>query len=105
MAMAPRKQVPRKARPSKRTTPTVKAPASAMPVKAFASKEVWQAWLESHHASTSGVWVQLARTNADVKSVTREEALDVALCYGWIDGQAKSHDIPAERQVQRPGRA
>ncbi len=62
------------------------------PIIAFASPEEWQAWLDEHQDDQNGVWIKLAKTGSNIASVTRGEALDVALCYGWIDGQARSFD-------------
>jgi uncharacterized protein YdeI (YjbR/CyaY-like superfamily) len=55
----------------------------------FASQGEWAAWLAAHCASSTGVWLRLAKRGSDQRSVTYAEALDVALCYGWIDGQKK----------------
>jgi uncharacterized protein YdeI (YjbR/CyaY-like superfamily) len=52
----------------------------------------WEAWLADHHALRSGVWLKIAKKGAGLPSVTISEALDVALCYGWIDGQRKALD-------------
>lgn len=52
----------------------------------------WEAWLEAHHATESEVWLRLAKKGTGVKTVTREEALEVALYYGWIDGQSRTQD-------------
>ncbi len=58
----------------------------------FKSRSAWAAWLEKNHAASSGVWLQLAKTSSGLESVSYAEALEVALCYGWIDGQKKSYD-------------
>ncbi len=52
----------------------------------------WIAWLEAHHPSIAGVWLQIAKKGSGVTSVTYDEALEVALCFGWIDGQKQRHD-------------
>lgn len=52
----------------------------------------WEAWLASHHASAREVWLRLAKKGSGRVTVSRAEALEVALCYGWIDGQAKTQD-------------
>src|SRR5947209_13554612 len=57
------------------------------PVQAFASRAEWEAWLAEHHATSSGLWLQIAKKDSGVDSISYAEALDVALCYGWIDGQ------------------
>jgi uncharacterized protein YdeI (YjbR/CyaY-like superfamily) len=61
-------------------------------IKPFSSKEKWAAWLSKQHDRSAGVWLKLAKKDSGISSVTYEEALDVALCYGWIDGQKKSFD-------------
>jgi uncharacterized protein YdeI (YjbR/CyaY-like superfamily) len=55
----------------------------------FRDREAWAKWLRTHHASSSGVWLRIARASSGARSITYGEALDVALCYGWIDGQTK----------------
>lgn len=62
------------------------------PTLTFETQHDWEMWLDQHHSKASGVWLKLAKKTCDQPSVTREEALDVALCYGWIDGQAASCD-------------
>jgi len=54
----------------------------ALPVIPFASR---QAWLEEHHATSDGLWLKLAKKESGLKTVSFAEALDTALCYGWID--------------------
>jgi uncharacterized protein YdeI (YjbR/CyaY-like superfamily) len=58
----------------------------------FESRGAWEHWLESHHASAREVWVKLAKKGTGIASVSYEEAVEVALCYGWIDGLARSLD-------------
>lgn len=62
-----------------------------LPVHYFERKLDWAAWLDKNHASSSGVWLQLAKKGADVSSVSYDEAVEVALCFGWIDGQKQAH--------------
>lgn len=50
----------------------------------------WAEWLAKNHGASSGVWLRLAKKSAGTSSVTYAEAIEVALCYGWIDGQKKS---------------
>ena len=64
----------------------------AEPELAFASATDWNAWLQKHHASSPGLWLKLAKKGAGIASVTYAEALEVALAWGWIDGQKQSHD-------------
>lgn len=58
----------------------------------FASRGEWEAWLEENHADSDGLWVKFAKKNSSIETVTYAEALEEALCYGWIDGQTKSFD-------------
>ena len=69
-----------------------KAPHAELPVKGFRDVEEWTDWLGKHHESSPGLWLSLARKSTGTKSLTYPEALDVALCYGWIDGQKKTFD-------------
>ncbi len=57
---------------------------------AFESAEAWATWLRRHHAASPGIWIRFAKKGSGLPSVTHAEALDEALCYGWIDGQSKS---------------
>jgi uncharacterized protein YdeI (YjbR/CyaY-like superfamily) len=56
------------------------------------TKADWDTWLAENHRISTGVWLCLAKKTADVATVTYAEALDVALCHGWIDSQKKSDD-------------
>lgn len=63
-----------------------------LPIMQFARQQVWEEWLDQHHANSPGVWIQIAKKASGIESVSYAEALDVALCYGWIDGQKKTYD-------------
>jgi uncharacterized protein YdeI (YjbR/CyaY-like superfamily) len=58
----------------------------AREARLFRNQSAWSAWLEKNHERSSGIWLRLAKKNSRLQSVTYAEALDVALCYGWIDG-------------------
>jgi uncharacterized protein YdeI (YjbR/CyaY-like superfamily) len=62
------------------------------PLKKFASVASFDAWLSRNHATAEGVRIQIAKKSSGIRSISYAEALDVALCYGWIDGQSKSID-------------
>ncbi len=62
------------------------------PVVFFENQGTWEKWLGSHFDSSAGVWLRIAKKAANLDSVTYQEALDTALCYGWIDGQKKKWD-------------
>ncbi len=58
-----------------------------LPIAHFESPEAWQSWLETHHGDSDGLWLKIAKAGRGVRSVSYAQALDVALCFGWIDGQ------------------
>jgi uncharacterized protein YdeI (YjbR/CyaY-like superfamily) len=60
-----------------------------LPIKLFKSKQDWVAWLEKSHRKSAGVWLRLAKKGSPLRSVSYQEALEVALGYGWIDGQKR----------------
>lgn len=59
---------------------------------AFASAEALRDWLERNHETSPGVWLLIAKKASGVETVTYDEAVDEALCFGWIDGQKATHD-------------
>jgi len=65
----------------------------------FATQRAFETWLQRNHASSDGVWLLMAKAGADKPTVTYAEAVEVALCYGWIDGQKKT--IDAQHWLQR----
>jgi uncharacterized protein YdeI (YjbR/CyaY-like superfamily) len=64
------------------------------PVLRFASRADWRAWLEREHAGASGLWIEFAKKNSGVASVTHAEALEEALSFGWIDARVRRSDDP-----------
>jgi uncharacterized protein YdeI (YjbR/CyaY-like superfamily) len=62
------------------------------PVASFASREAWREWLEREHERSDGLWLKLAKRGSGLESVTYDEALDVALCFGWIDARRRACD-------------
>jgi uncharacterized protein YdeI (YjbR/CyaY-like superfamily) len=65
---------------------------AGLPIRAFADLAAWEAWLADQPRSSPGVWLKLAKASAGVASVTKAEAIDGALCHGWIDGQLNPYD-------------
>ena len=61
--------------------------AAELPKMLFLSQADWEAWLEKEHLSSDGLWLQIAKKEGGKSSVSYQEALDIALCFGWIDGQ------------------
>jgi uncharacterized protein YdeI (YjbR/CyaY-like superfamily) len=58
----------------------------------FADQSAWERWLEEHHADSPGVWLKIAKKGCPTPTVTYPEALEVAICHGWIDGQKRGFD-------------
>ncbi len=63
-----------------------------LPILPFASKNKWSDWLAKQHDKSTGVWLKLAKKSSGIPSITYDEAVDTALCYGWIDGQKRGFD-------------
>jgi uncharacterized protein YdeI (YjbR/CyaY-like superfamily) len=63
-----------------------------LPVIAFKSQQAWDAWLTSQPADSKGLWLKLAKKSSGIASVSKPDAIDTALCHGWIDGQLDSFD-------------
>ncbi len=73
-------------------------------VRAFKTQAAFEAWLAKHHAKTDSIWLRYFKKASGKPTVTYAEALDVALCYGWIDGQRKSLDEESFVQLYTPRR-
>jgi uncharacterized protein YdeI (YjbR/CyaY-like superfamily) len=71
----------------------------------FANARAWERWLANEHARSNGIWLRMRKKGAPTTSVNYSDALDVALCYGWIDGQVKSLDENSYVQRFTPRRA
>jgi len=76
-----------------------------LPVILFESPTIFEQWLENHYAELSGIWLKIAKKNSQRQSVSYAEALEVALCYGWIDGQKRAYDEQFFLQKFTPRRA
>ena len=63
-----------------------------LPVLVFSGPKEWEDWLAKHHDTAKGVWVTFAKKGVDTATVTYPEAVEIALCQGWIDGQAAGLD-------------
>jgi uncharacterized protein YdeI (YjbR/CyaY-like superfamily) len=63
-----------------------------LPVLAFESQLAWDKWLASRPAAAKGLWLKLAKKSSGIASVSKADAIDTALCHGWIDGQLDSFD-------------
>jgi uncharacterized protein YdeI (YjbR/CyaY-like superfamily) len=75
------------------------------PTKTFASRAAFETWMAKNHARSDGIWIKIAKRDTGIRSVTHAEALEIALCYGWIDGQRQRHDDVYFLQRFTPRRA
>jgi uncharacterized protein YdeI (YjbR/CyaY-like superfamily) len=76
-----------------------------LPVKEFKTQAAWGKWLAKNHDKSPGVWMRFYKKASGVKSMNYAEALDEALCYGWIDGQTNKYDEVSWVQRFTPRRA
>ena len=76
-----------------------------MQVVSFASLNEWRKWIAANHNKSNGVWLRFFKKDSGEKTVTYAEALEEALCYGWIDGQANKYDDTSYIQRFTPRRA
>lgn len=74
-------------------------------VLAFRTAREWETWLERHHDTSDGIWLRIYKKGSGEPTVTYAEALDAALCYGWIDGQKRAFDDASFLQRFTPRRA
>jgi len=74
-------------------------------IKGFATQQEWEAWLAEHYADPMGIWLKIAKKSTGVLSISYSEALEGALCYGWIDGQKAAFDDQYWLQKFTPRRA
>jgi uncharacterized protein YdeI (YjbR/CyaY-like superfamily) len=74
-------------------------------ILSFPSAAEFRRWLQANHRSCDGIWLRIYKKDSGVATVTYAEALDEALCFGWIDGQKQKHDERSWRQKFTPRRA
>jgi len=80
-------------------------PAGELPVLPFPTSESWDEWLAEHHESSDGLWVKIAKKATGIETVAYPEVLEIALSYGWIDGQRRALDETWFLQKFTPRRA
>jgi uncharacterized protein YdeI (YjbR/CyaY-like superfamily) len=80
-------------------------PAADLPTLAFPSPEDWDAWLAENHATSDGLWIKTAKKGSGIPTVAYPEVLDIAISYGWIDGQRRALDESWFLQKFTPRRA
>lgn len=77
---------------------------SNLPVLSFENQSEWEKWLAQNHGLTTGIWLRIFKKASKVKTIVYAEALEEALCYGWIDGQLKPYDEQSYLQRFTPRR-
>ena len=80
------------------------SPSDVIPTLGCKDKKCWTDWLTKHHATSTGVWLQIAKKDSELASISYPDALEAALCQGWIDGQKKSGDAQSWLQKFTPRR-
>lgn len=70
----------------KKTAKTASSVRPEDPTRAFKDAQAWESWLAKNHTAADGIWMRMAKKASGIKSITYPEAVEVALCYGWIDG-------------------
>jgi uncharacterized protein YdeI (YjbR/CyaY-like superfamily) len=77
------------------------------PVTLFKTRDDWALWLEKNHRTSSGLWLRFAKKGSKLRSISYAEAVEVALCYGWIDGQKRpeSEEAWLQKFVARSSRS
>ena len=71
----------------------------------FATRRAFETWMDRHHAASDGLWLRIAKAGAEQRTVSYADAVEVALCYGWVDGQKKALDDQHWLQRFTPRRA
>ncbi len=78
---------------------------NTLPTIEFSTAKTFETWLEKNHDNSIGFWLKIFKKDSGIKTISYAEALDIALCYGWIDGQKQSFDEKAYLQKFCPRRA
>jgi len=86
-------------------TPSGKPEKPDLQLLSFATQQEFEEWLEKNYTLTSGIWIRFFKKDSGTPTISYQEALDVALCYGWIDGQVKKYDLNSYMQKCTPRRA
>ena len=90
-----------------KTTRKTSGVGAKAPIRAFRDASAWELWLSKNHTAPDGIWMRIAKKGSGTKSVTQPEAVEVALCYGWIDAQGRPESATAwlQRFMQRRPRS
>ncbi len=77
----------------------------SLPILLFPTPSDWSGWLEKNHETSPGIWMKFAKKNSGIISITYDQALDIALCFGWIDSMVNTYDEKTYVQKFTPRRA
>jgi uncharacterized protein YdeI (YjbR/CyaY-like superfamily) len=80
-------------------------PKTDLPIKSFKTAAAFEQWLANNHSKSRGIWLRFFKKNSGIASVTYPQALDIALCYGWIDAMVKKYDENSYLQRFTPRRS
>jgi len=75
---------------------------NTLPILEFKTAKTFETWLAKNHDNSNGLWLKIFKKDSGIKTISYAEALDVALCYGWIDGQKQAFDEEAWLQKFSP---
>jgi uncharacterized protein YdeI (YjbR/CyaY-like superfamily) len=78
---------------------------NTIPIMEFKTAKAFETWLMKNYDNSNGIWLKIFKKDSEKKTISYADALDVALCFGWIDGQKKAHDEQAWLQKFCPRRA
>ena len=98
------KKLPQKGKTKTKAAKIPDSEKAGLPVISFSCQDDWRKWLEKNHNSSIGIWLCIFKKNSGQDSINYDEALEEALCYGWIDGQKKSNDEGSWHQKFTPRR-
>ena len=84
---------------------SIKKDKNDFPVMEFPTQKKWHQWLSKNHATFEGIWLKFHKKHSGLKSINYAEAVEEALCFGWIDGQAKPFDENSWIQKFTPRRS
>jgi uncharacterized protein YdeI (YjbR/CyaY-like superfamily) len=93
-----------KTAPKTKTAKSSGRAGATAPVRAFRDASAWESWLSKNQSAADGIWIRIAKKGSGTKSITHPEAVEVALCYGWIDSHMRPESATAWLQRFTPRR-
>ena len=80
-------------------------PKTELPIKSFKTAAAFETWLKKNHTKSPGIWLRFFKKNSGIASINYAQALDIALCFGWIDALVKRYDEHSYLQRFTPRRS